>query len=832
MNNNKHHPKSSRRIIYYVYLLLLIGHGHGYSQLQPYTESDDTLSYFLPNVVVTAIESKAPGSTSLLPASAIEHVQPISAADLMQLLPGGLTGNSGFNTPQYFTVREATFANGGNRTSANIAEGMQIIVDGSPLHHNAHINSPYTGVDTRFLSMNEVERVEVMRGIPSVQYGNLTNGVLLMKTRTGEMPLTLGIRYNPNLKQYTAGKGFSISPTGHTLNLLADYTTQQDFHIGGLRLANTYHWLPGGNPFLLNLSYTMRTGGEKKYISDENHSRMKRQEHRFTLGAEWKPGRHLLQQISFRVDLSANKSSLYEYGVSYTNSSATDALISGDAPGFALPNRYITPTQTDDLPLYAEAEVLASTHLPMPRTNGQAELKAGLTWRSEGNKGEGVQFDVLLPPGNSMRPRSYRDIPFLHSSALFAEALFRWSRLTLQTGLRYQALMSDGYTAGNVEPRVNLTYTAFSSPNYQLRLKAGAGLMSYMPTADRLYPSPIYNDQLVFYYADEETDYSMHVYNVHVQDKYRNNHLRPTVNRKAEAGFMLETPAVRLDMTGFYERQTGGFSTATDYIPHTFRDYESLWNDGLRPELHDGQVWVDGAPVEYEKRTRFIKVTTPVNATRTHKYGIEMTADFGTFQPLCTSLIVDGIWLRICRRNSFLNGENPFYETIADPYPYIGYYDVNTGSIGNEQTSEQLSTNFRFITRIPRIGLVTSFTLQMVWMTKDRTTYNGGSYETLWPLYWAGTDGIRHPFTDAEKENSDFSELEIIPRKDKFEQNTYKPYGLINFRASKEFTRYVTLSFFVNNLADMRPSRMQASSSMYIRQNPGSFFGLELQIKL
>lgn len=89
--------------------------------------------------------------------------------------------------------------------------GAQIWVDGSPLHFNTGINEPYEGYDARFLSLNQVKEAEIIRGIPSARYGNLTNSVLLLKTHQGRMPLSTSIRYNPKLKQYMLGKGF-VSP--------------------------------------------------------------------------------------------------------------------------------------------------------------------------------------------------------------------------------------------------------------------------------------------------------------------------------------------------------------------------------------------------------------------------------------------------------------------------------------------------------------------------------------------------------------------------------------------------------------------------------------------
>ena len=200
-----------------IFLLLSSLHPGNYLHGQ---EQPDTLSFYLPNILVTAIESKTPGTVSLLPASTLEHTQPITIADLTQLLPGGLTNNSGVTDAQYFSVREVSLKNGVNQFHKNAAMGAQIWVDGSPLHFNTGINEPYEGYDARFLSLNQVKEAEIIRGIPSARYGNLTNSVLLLKTHQGKIPLSASIRYNPKLKQYMLGKGFCISPRGHTLNLL------------------------------------------------------------------------------------------------------------------------------------------------------------------------------------------------------------------------------------------------------------------------------------------------------------------------------------------------------------------------------------------------------------------------------------------------------------------------------------------------------------------------------------------------------------------------------------------------------------------------------------
>ena len=88
-----------------IFLLLSSLHTGNYHQGQ---EQPDTLSFYLHTILVTAIESKTPGTVSLLPASTLEHTQPITIAGLTLLLPGGLTNNSEVTDSQYFSVREVS----------------------------------------------------------------------------------------------------------------------------------------------------------------------------------------------------------------------------------------------------------------------------------------------------------------------------------------------------------------------------------------------------------------------------------------------------------------------------------------------------------------------------------------------------------------------------------------------------------------------------------------------------------------------------------------------------------------------------------------------------
>ena len=74
--------------------------------------------------------------------------------------------------------------------------GTAIIIDGTPVNNDANMQTLNTateepprvtpwqaGVDLRQIATDNIESVEVIRGIPSVEYGELTTGAVLVRPR-------------------------------------------------------------------------------------------------------------------------------------------------------------------------------------------------------------------------------------------------------------------------------------------------------------------------------------------------------------------------------------------------------------------------------------------------------------------------------------------------------------------------------------------------------------------------------------------------------------------------------------------------------------------------
>ncbi len=160
-------------------------------------------------VVVTAQESRGLATASKIEKHAMEHLQPSSFDDLLELLPGGRAQTPSLTTPNTISLREAT-ARGGNYSTSSL--GTRFVMDGAPISTNANMqylsgawetqatSRDFTnaGVDMRSISTDEIQSVEVVRGIPSVEYGDLTSGLVKIERKKGGHDLNFRLKSDMN----------------------------------------------------------------------------------------------------------------------------------------------------------------------------------------------------------------------------------------------------------------------------------------------------------------------------------------------------------------------------------------------------------------------------------------------------------------------------------------------------------------------------------------------------------------------------------------------------------------------------------------------------------
>ena len=239
------------------------------------------LTYYLPqenlllNEVVVTAKNKTEeiATTYIIDRTGLDHLQMSGVADAMSLLPGGQTNRSLHlaGSAQRLALRAAASGENGNPTF-----GTAIEVDGIRLSNNASIDPGATstlyGIDTRNIASGNIESVELITGIPSAAYGDLTGGVVKIHTRKGKSPLQIEMATKPNTKQISASKGFGLGKNAGILNAAIEYAksisdlsspyTSYDRNGLSLLYNNTFNLKT--RPLMLTFGITGNIGGYDK----------------------------------------------------------------------------------------------------------------------------------------------------------------------------------------------------------------------------------------------------------------------------------------------------------------------------------------------------------------------------------------------------------------------------------------------------------------------------------------------------------------------------------------------------------------------------------------
>ena len=188
----------------------------------------------LKDIIVTASESRGLTTSSKINRKAMELLQPSSFTDILALLPGGRTKDPALGGVNQARLREVGVSSDDydisslgtaflvNGVPINTDANMQHVLGASQSDHDYYRNSTGKGVDMRMMSTDFIESVEVIRGIPSVEYGELTSGVIKIQRKAGAHPWEARIKSDPESKLVYLGKGFATNK-GWIFNFGFDY---------------------------------------------------------------------------------------------------------------------------------------------------------------------------------------------------------------------------------------------------------------------------------------------------------------------------------------------------------------------------------------------------------------------------------------------------------------------------------------------------------------------------------------------------------------------------------------------------------------------------------
>ena len=835
-------------------------------------------NFNLKEVTVTATQNRAGRSTaSNISRQAMDHLQATSLNDLLSLMPGGISQNSALNSSQQINIRQ--IASNSSYEEALNALGTAIIRDGAPISNNSNLSamnptvsggtsamsggaSPSGGVDVRSISTENIESVEIIRGIPSVEYGDLTSGAVIVHTKAGREPLRVKAKANPNVYQISMGTGYELGKDKGALNVSADYAyntndpkaTYQHYQraTGKVMYSNSFFH----NQLRSNTSLDFMYGKDTRDRNPDDESTQTTSEGRdvgFNLNTNgtWNINKGWLQNM--RYVLSGNytdKQSFFEtaYGSAsapYSMTTTDGAILSNfkgqhifdaegnpitnfgseDANHYAvfLPSSYIGHYEIDSREVNAFAKLTATFFKQSGHVNNRILL--GFDFKTDGNVGKGKTFDPTSPPlrnqtskNSSYRPRPYKDIPFIHQFGAFVEENFAWNigerEWKMQAGVRFDHASVVGSV---LSPRFNASFDLIP---HTLTLSGGYGITSKMPTLLYLYPEKAYFEYVnINELANESIPENERLFmtTTKVYDT-SNENLKVAKNHKAEIGLRLNIGKVSASITAFQERLKNGYS-----LDYTFNSFHSfMYKEYTRNENGD-LVLASNLPV-------LNSYYTPTNNMNVRTQGIEFDVNVGRIDAIRTSFQLNGAWMRT---QSWNNGYD-FYDnsgTSASSRTPVAIYEAGVV----KSYRQQLATTLRATHNIPEIGFVVTLTTQTIWNQSNWKTFGN---DTI-PVGYISLDNEvtmfpEGKYTSTEQLKADgYDYMLQNPNHSHAIKETYSPYFCFNLNVTKEISDMFRVSFFANNMFRSYPRvESKRNPGTYISLNNRFFFGLELSCTL
>ena len=808
-------------------------------------------SYELAEVVVMADYKKNQGSTAVINQQALEHIQPTSVADVLSLIPGGLFRESSATGFNRISLRQSG-------SDDNTSLGMAVVMDGIPQDNDGFRASipglstdEYSdrlgmnrGIDLKTLSTDHIRKIEIVKGISSAKLGNLSSGVIQTTSKIGITPAQLRMKVDPLTKLIYLGKGFRISPKMGYLHTGIDYTSVYDDRRDPM---SKYSRLTGqvtynnsvdvGDKtlflfFKLSEVYTLNQAKEDELTQDYNESFRNKYSR---TGASFTAQMYDLGKIVDNVEFIASadytydlidRNRLVQTGTPLPSPLATEE---GESEGIYLPSTYYSPFQIENKPLslltQLNAESLFETR------SFRHKVIYGLSWKRTKNYGEGVMVDMTRPPypGNNeyVRPVPNRSIPALSVGAAYAEEQLkhsnRWFDFELNAGVRFTQMfnLDTKYTELRklqVEPRINaaLSFNIDLAGGKSLRnmFRFGFGQENKLPTLDYIYPDRVYKDMIVLNAYTKQDDPFNHLITYTKIYDVTNNSLRPNRNTKYEAGWDVEYEGYSLSLTFFKEHSDRGFESVAEYSPVRYTRYVDPIDGqpivGRRPEKEDYVA---------DPYATFVDMDIVRNSMKVEKKGLEYLLRFPKIIPLSTTVEINGAYYDTRYSSGAPLQYHPAFRDDDRPQPYVGIYrrqDITRQRIFN--------TNLWFNTNIPRYKMIFTTFFQFIWLNEEMRI-NGDEY----PSAYFDTDGRMHTVDDRILQS--IKDGHTVWRhyhiyKEDFSETL--PVSLtVNFKVTKEFSRMIRASFFVNNILDINPL-YKNRYNQNVRVWQKSFFGAEM----
>ncbi len=803
------------------------------------------------------------GTASVIEHDAIVNQTAASIAGILELVPGIPLAAPGLEEVQQIQLRTAPVSSGGitaGPSGADIAAfGTTIILDGVPLSNNANLqntgprgelrppSSSGGGIDLRRIPASTIERVEVIRGVPSARYGDLTHGVIVVDTRAGRVSPAATVRYDARTTEASLVGGWRLTPD-HTATAHFDVArtrknpgitdadvlrlTGQLAHRAAFGLQQDQPATRAQLEFDTRLDFfrVVEDNPEQPDVLPGFATRASDFGFRLSERARFHPSPNSAFVLTLAMDHTRQRSFVQSFRLRGALP-FTDRLEEGLAIGRYVGGEYLSRVDLEGDPwlVYGRGEWVGA-----PRGLGGLDhlLRAGFELRREWNEGAGYQFDIEFPPQvrfNGVqgfdRPRRFDAVPPLATSALYLTDRISGQPLLgmplqVQVGARVDVLHRgttwiSGYRDLVWQPRMNVEL----GPRWWLRIRAGVGKTAKYPSLGSLFPPPQYFDVVNVNWFVTDPAERLAVLTTSISDPTNPDlGLSATWKREVGAEMSLGRRGGSIAVVLFDDRTTGavGFRSVTGFLTRArYALSDSSEGTGVPPTIIQPPAYTDTVPILIDEPTNNLTVSSK---------GWEVSASLPEIPKTQTRLDIQAAFIetRVSRTDVVFGSGTRFSEfQLNGAVPRAPYWEGATG------TGQRLTATFRLVHHQPLLGLVITGTMQFILRESRRDI---GGTDTLSFAGYVTRAGELVPVPTSDRTAPQFADLRQPRGGLLIEPRGTPDDWLLSLQVSKTLPLGGRFSFYAFNALDREGRFARAGTTP--RPFPRMRFGLDIAMPL
>lgn len=775
-------------------------------------------------VTAKASQSKSGSTTYKIGNQAIQQIQPMSVNDILQLVPGNKIGST-----DYSQAAQVNLRNVGDEALQNVNSfGTAIIIDNNQLSNDANMqvyNSSLgesggtsvanKGIDLRDIPASNIESVEVVSGVASAKYGNITSGAVIIKRKAGMTPWRVNLNSTPGSYQTGINKGFRLK-SGGFLNADFDYiysnnnnTSRKKYY---QRISSGLRWT---REFSKKLSWTNNASFNYGFSFDGDRSdpdeiieifSTENRSHNYSLSNTG--SLNILGRTNYAISVN--------YTNQYTNRKSIEdgpipiieSLTEGTYYTTYSPLSFEMNTELYGAPLNINGRF--DTEQIFNTGNIKHNTNIGLEYTYNRNFGKGKVLDnngsVASITGPGSRETKFNNIPASKTYSLYMQDDINITGenaiYLLKLGARYNYMLEKYHL---LSPRISASARFFE----KFRIRAAYGISYKAPSMLQLHPAPTYFDLInIGHYANEESR-QLAVVTTYIHQP-QNEQLDPSRGETFEGGFDYQHKDWSFRLTAFQKKITDGISTHS-----LLKAYEKeIWE--VTQEYPDRQPLV--AP---SGNSIYVsgKMNTYSNVLDSKTTGLELTASFPKIKATNTRFSLSGSYLRT-------NSEKTT-PTITSSISLSGSQKNRYGVYETPSyTTDVCRSNLTVIQHIPEIKLMVTLIGEANWKY-DRHV---DKYPSIYPVAYYDKQGNYIDIPQNQRADEQYSDL-VKPRV-LLQTSPVPSYFNFHLQVRKETKQGHSFSFYANNFLWYTPTYINETSKVREYLNSRVTFGFGMNFKI